>query len=446
MKDQRVARPLNQSAILKAYDKVWQENPELEGRRLTLAPEDFRYRVAWLRAYIEAGGSVIVNGTSDSVDHPIQACPLAKASETLSPLPLTDIIPDRPNADSEGYIGHGLDPAQHKRVCRLQSINVMDSEGRMACQVDGVLEVVPHEIGEEISLSAAVFEGGCGSHPTWSISGYFRTKHVGPSHSFRAVHWRVYRASWLANILPRQYHIDASACESTANKVTIRVYPSDKFQFTTNGKWKAAVDSINKAIDVIIACAQPPSDIEDPFKLLEGSCSVSAGWAEHPGDHRAFYKYEASIGYNPLFGAEVTIPFGPTAVVPATVKRFGDAYLFISLSGGISTNGKWARMSPDRHDAWVDVTGYIHVKLGASVFLMNKNVLYAEVAGTSGIDFTGRPSGSDRPSLEWELTWLGIRGEFTIKAIGGFIEFKHEKTIVRGGMLNRGIWYLDDAY
>jgi hypothetical protein len=52
----RLSRPLDPDAITAANEKLWAEHPELKGRALTLGPDDYAYRVAWVNYYIEAGG------------------------------------------------------------------------------------------------------------------------------------------------------------------------------------------------------------------------------------------------------------------------------------------------------------------------------------------------------------------------------------------------------
>lgn len=47
-------RPLDPAAIKAANEKVWQENPELAGRDLTMDPQDAEYRREWIAAYESA--------------------------------------------------------------------------------------------------------------------------------------------------------------------------------------------------------------------------------------------------------------------------------------------------------------------------------------------------------------------------------------------------------
>jgi hypothetical protein len=50
----RAARPLNPDAVREANETLWQDNPELNRRQLTMGPEDYEYRRQWMRAYQQA--------------------------------------------------------------------------------------------------------------------------------------------------------------------------------------------------------------------------------------------------------------------------------------------------------------------------------------------------------------------------------------------------------
>lgn len=50
----RARRPLNQQAVQEANERLWEDNPELDGRRLTMGSEDYEYRRQWMAAYQES--------------------------------------------------------------------------------------------------------------------------------------------------------------------------------------------------------------------------------------------------------------------------------------------------------------------------------------------------------------------------------------------------------
>jgi hypothetical protein len=50
----RIARrPLDMAAVKKANAKLWRNNPQLHGRKLTMGLEDYLYRQEWMDAYLE---------------------------------------------------------------------------------------------------------------------------------------------------------------------------------------------------------------------------------------------------------------------------------------------------------------------------------------------------------------------------------------------------------
>lgn len=58
MSNRRLQRPLDPDAVKAANEKLWKQYPELEGRKLTMAPEDYKYRKYWVDQYLAAKGKV----------------------------------------------------------------------------------------------------------------------------------------------------------------------------------------------------------------------------------------------------------------------------------------------------------------------------------------------------------------------------------------------------
>ena len=52
----RLQRPLDREAVKTANEKLWEQYPELNRRKLTMSREDYKYRNAWVRAYVDAKG------------------------------------------------------------------------------------------------------------------------------------------------------------------------------------------------------------------------------------------------------------------------------------------------------------------------------------------------------------------------------------------------------
>ena len=172
--------------------------------------------------------------------------------------------------------------------------------------------------------------------------------------------------------------------------------------------------------------------------ILEGSLNISGGWEEFKKDNRAFYKYDISAGFNPIIGAKIRVPISPTTVIPRWIKKYGDIYMFVELSGGIALNGHWSRETPDESRAWLEAKGNITGKIGASLFLMKPSVLYCEVAGSTGISFDTRAyNQSSDPGIISDIIFEGIMGLMTIVVAWGFIEINREFLIFDKTTLNK---------
>jgi hypothetical protein len=169
-----------------------------------------------------------------------------------------------------------------------------------------------------------------------------------------------------------------------------------------------------------------------------GQISLTAAWKENESDHRAYYAWDVAGGFNPLIGAHVRFPFGPLATIPPWLAQYGHAYFFAELKGGLNINLHGGRRTPDEKTVWVDGQGFLTGAIGASLFLMNKNVVQCEVAGTTGITAKARSAEHmERGGVEIEFEWEGLRGEISIEMAWGWVHVQRTFSIVEGGPLNR---------
>ncbi len=76
-------RPLSPQAVQAANEKLWKDNPELQGRQLTMDPEDYDYRKQWMQAYQSALGQQETPPSSGKgrVSDPCQACQQATTAD-----------------------------------------------------------------------------------------------------------------------------------------------------------------------------------------------------------------------------------------------------------------------------------------------------------------------------------------------------------------------------
>ena len=300
---------------------------------------------------------------------------------------------------------------------------------------DGLLEVVPAESGDTITLEGK-WNGGCDHHPAWEVKGFVTKTEKKPTATFKAMPWFVGSPTgtlmlrWLSGVAPKTYDVSAHGCSGLGKSYLVKSYPSDRLTVTVDGeKWEALKERLEWFVDKVLG-----SVLKSPkFEVLKGKASVSAGWSEWARDHRAYYKWEAAIGFNPLIAAKIRVPFGPLAALPQWMKDLTatDAGFFVEFSGGINVNAKWARVTPEKAKAFAEAAGYVYGKVGAELKLMSKKVLSVEVAAKSGFGIKAAPDYADeKPTLLLELKWDGIKGTVTASAAWGWIEIENEFCIV----------------
>jgi hypothetical protein len=317
-------------------------------------------------------------------------------------------------------------------TCQLLTAAIADAQGRQA-SASGRLEVVPPEIGEAIDLTA-VMEGGCGGHPEWTVRGVLTSTETGSSASFRSNHWRATKPGWLGDVLPQRYTVSVASCAGS-QRFDIAAYPSNATSLSFHPQeWKTAKEKVEYVLENMLSAFI--GGFRASASYLEGAGSIELGWKEHPADHRAYYGYSISLGFDPLLEISGTFQLGPAAMIPAWITEYGNACLFATLAGGISVMGGWGRTSPDEREESVTAEGYVDLKLGASLFLMNADVLEAEVSGSSGIFAEAEPAERERPSLDLSLSWRGLKGNMTITMGWGVVEYKRSFQIVEGGQLH----------
>lgn len=410
---------MNSGSVSKANKEFYKNNPEMiqNGEKISIHPtsmEHEEYRKEWKEYYKSADNSGAEPKTSTSKSQPV-------------------LKPKKKPASNKTVKGATLPCEQ----CKIVNSTVQCSHGRKP--INNLLEVVPSETGDMISLNSK-YRNACSKHPCWVISGFTSSLYKSSSAKFNAHSWRVGKPTWLASVIPHKYTVKATSCSGT-KATNIRAYPSDKISIKVDGKaWRTAKDKVEYVIENVLG-----QYLKEPkFQFLEGSLNLAAGWEEYAKDNRAFYKYDVSVGFNPLIGAKIRIPFGPTAALPNWMKEYGDFYLFAEFSGGVSINGHWTKVSPDKSDAYIDAKGSIEGKIGASLFLVNDSVLKIEASGGTGISIVAQAdSEGDKPSIIADIQWEGIKGEATVEVAWGIIEFKREFNIVDPQKLNKSPLKLD---
>lgn len=316
-------------------------------------------------------------------------------------------------------------------VCALRDPKVACGHGRSAGP-NGLLELAPREIGDRVTLAVAV--AGCAKAPRWDLSGAETRTLPGSRVSFSAAPWRFGPRRWISTVTPKRYRAVASTtCGGKSRTFDVSVYPSDTVSVSLSKETCKSLVRKLKGVLKVLQAWLPRVE----FDLLMGGGEITAGWQEDEHSHLAFYGYEGLVGFNPLVGGALEIPFGPTASIPKWVKKYGDFYLFVRFKGGLNVNGKFARQGPRRYVGGLNGTGYIRGAIGAKIFLMNEKTVKVDVSGGTGIAGKAEALFGDPPEASIALEWEGLSADITIEFAHGYVEINRHFTVVEGGPLGK---------
>ncbi|MFN0185355.1 MAG: hypothetical protein ACKVQR_16200, partial [Aquabacterium sp.] len=366
----------------------------------------------------------------------------AAAAAAILASPRDEVQPDVVAAPPEPH------PCGVKLWCKDLGPEIKQgSTGRKADKKSRMLEVVASNAGANLTLSSV--GSVCGRSPAWSVaSGAFTEEKPGANAAFRADGWTVGTlpkqlvaagmsppmppagpSVWAGNATPIQYEFSVGTpCGYRSDFHYLRVYPNDKFSVTFNATdWaEGPARHIKYAQEVVLKAFLKDVDFDGP----SGKITISAGWEEDKDTHLAFYAWNVSVGFDPLFGGHCRVPFGPSAVIPQWLKSYGDAYLFVEFNGGIGITGECSRKGQSKVTSGIKATGALSGKIGGSVFLATPDVVGMEVAGSTGITFevAGDDTSFESPAITLEGKWDGLKANVTVVLWYGVVEFKREAT------------------
>lgn len=355
-------------------------------------------------------------------------------------------------------------------VCELLTTSAECGHNGRKANRSGLLEVVPGRGGDRIRLQAEL-RGSCGQHARWDIQspGANEVK-KGTAAAFVVKSWGVKTLWGVFEVLPRSYYVTGTACSGAAQRFEIKAYPIDQWKVSVDvdfkknplqWTWEVSLTNwedlggedeglkvksqlrealANKKQQLEYAFDKVLSPLVGPttkWEFFKTKLYFNGKWAEHT-DHRAFYKYEATLKLDPLVKGEFQIPFGPTAAIPPWIKRWatdyiGDFYLYLKFSGELSLMGRWGRSDPDHHQATVSGEGKLGVKVGGNLFLMKRGALNLDVNGGTFVSVEAKAPVARKPAVEYDLKWGGIEVEITVEAAWGMVEYKRKWRPVEGG-------------
>jgi hypothetical protein len=325
--------------------------------------------------------------------------------------------------------------------CELVSSSITCSHhGRKAA--NGILCVVPDSylgIGDRIEC-AAVLAGGCGQHVEWSISGMWTSTEHGNNTSVLAKTLKpALLEGWLGleHITPQTYQIQAVACEGETPSVEVRAYPPDK--------WGGKIDFNKEVCDRIKHWLSHVPIPDDAKKELEsgwfmGSLEYQQQWKEDKESNRAFCESTVAGSFDPLFGAKLNVPIYPPSLIPPPLLQVG---VYLGLEGGFGLKIElfweyWPDTDESNYEkAEGSLLGSITGKLYVKLFVVNDNVVNAEISGSTGLKAAASVILETSPAVEFSIQWTGLDAGVSIKAAWGWIEFDRTYPLMRESDIER---------
>jgi hypothetical protein len=284
-------------------------------------------------------------------------------------------------------------------------------------------------IGDQIACKA-VLEGGCGSHIEWTVAGMWTTTEHGSSTKVLAKTFKpALLEGWLGlhHIEPQTYEIQAVACEGEAPSASIRAYPPDK--------WGGKVDleEILKQIRKWMGYLPIGRDEKDKLEKgwFLGSIEYSEQWKEDPKSNLVYCESGVTGSFDPLFGAKLPpVQIYPPGLIPAALQSWLKAGVYVSAEGGVGFEiefnwSYWPERNKSEYEKTeVSLLGSITGELSVNLFLVNEDVIDAEVSGSTGLKAYAKSVLQTPPAVEFGVKWTGLEAAVKIKAAWGWFEFE----------------------
>jgi hypothetical protein len=175
----RAKLPLNPDAVKAADDALYQNHPELDGRKLTMGPEDGALRKEWMDAYLAAGGAIADQKEPSPPASPKVPCPTAPAAPPSPPSPVSiaDLTQSTPKlGDLPDKVSIPKDLCKQMQTQWDKSIddsgNSQEHGGTLAVDKDGKMGLVNTDHGESGSFQpstdvpeGSTYKGTFHTHP-----------------------------------------------------------------------------------------------------------------------------------------------------------------------------------------------------------------------------------------------------------------------------------------
>ncbi len=430
-------KDLDPAAVKEANWELWRQHPELNHRPLTMGSRDLALRQEWM-VYYQDAAKARQQGATTTVPE--------EEAEANSPVQDKEVGQTQQKCPKAFKLKVTRPPSNPSIPCSVLEASATCQHGARTVTHEGVLEVVPDYdiLGDEIALKSTMQPGSCSRHPTWQVSGYWTSSLQGPVQSFKARSWK-YRpghiSPWIPRISPHMYAVSVAGCDGGgAHRMEVRAYPNDKISIEIDfkkilEKFMEVKDSVQSVLEVFVPKCE--------FKFLEGKVKFSSGWEEYT-DHRAYYAYDISIGFNPLIGFEINMPLA--TAFPGVPTELMECALYLKLFGGLNITAHYRRSSPDfaTGNGATSGSGNVGGGLEGKVSAGGGKILALSISGTTemSIGAKGLVDDGGWGLQDIKLQWGGVKATFEVSALWGIIKVTKEAQLID----SQTLWHKDKKY
>jgi len=452
---QQAAKPLSRQAAQEADDDFYRHHPELmqNDKRVPVDatdPKQAKLRSDWLKSYEKHGGKV------EKVSGKEAAKKVRKANHKAKKKSKVTGVSGGSTACSAKGVPHTSQhtvvsapkPAAHASPnCDLVALDVQCEHGRKPGRA-GILMVVPSStasLGDKIAGTLKM-KGGCGSHPGWSVGGTWTSEGKGSSFHFLAKTWAPAAAGLfgLEGISPHVYRVRANACGGGPLVYEVQAYPPGQVSFKIDVR--KMMDGVYYALKHLPIPEERLKEWDK--KWLQGAVEYSGAWQEDEGSWKVFYEKSWTGGFDPFFCLGYKGPIYPMTLVPGWLSKWVKAGLFfeIKFSAKVKCGVKGKYWPHNGEDSWheknISGGGSGGGGLSLELKLASSEVVEGEIVGETGISADVIASKEATAEAKLSIDFDGVKGNITLKALWGVVEFKREFQLIQKREIYKHDWHL----
>ncbi len=363
--------------------------------------------------------------------------PAAKVPPPAAPAPAPRVAPPPPAQPA---------PKQTQIVCEVVGHTLNCEHGRKPGPSNRLMVVPGSAFGGDTISGAVTLKGGCGEHPSWSVTGARSFQGKGTKYNFRtnAVAVTAVTPDALRTVSPETYSVSVTSCQAGGQSYTVEAYPSGE------ASYKLAISSfledIKKFLELIPV--DPDTRAKWEKKVLVGELKFAGAWKEDEGSWRAYCETTFSGGFSPLIGIEHRGQVYPPNLLPGWLTKYVEAGVFLTIGLGADVSVSFAtRYWPDTGKSdfgkrEVAGGGNGSAKLSLDLKLAGPDLVSGSLAGSTGVGLKVAAAWEDEATIEIQPKWDGLKASATLKACWGLVEINRDFQLIQERTYDKWKWPL----